>query len=177
MTPEQKAEISRRNGAKSRGPVSTEGKLHSSRNAIRYGKYTENLKYFLPPQEARETNETRQAYFSLLDTLIEVYRPVDDIGYNITREIAVATWQFRRLTAAHMVLLSRECDRLMALISAGDQKTLSGDGFPSPRLTREIDRLHARIARLERRLALHNKSLTTKSKSIHQQTLPGEMAA
>lgn len=177
MTPEQKAEISRRNGAKSRGPVTAQGKLHSSRNAIRYGLYADRLKYFVPPEEATDSNETRQAFYSLLDTLVETYRPVNDIGYNLVREIAVATWQVRRLTATQMALVSRECDRLNALIAAGDPRAFSGEGFLSPRLTREIDRMHSRIARLERRLAVLRKGLTAKPNSAHYLAARYELAA
>jgi hypothetical protein len=166
MTPEQRAEIARRNGAKSRGPVTAEGKLHSSRNGIKYGKYASTRKYFVPPPEACESNRTRQAYFSLLDSLLEVFRPVNDIGYNIVREIAVATWQYRQLTATHMILVNRECDRLAAMKSSADLEAFSGEGFLSPRLTGEIDRLHRRIAQLERRFVFNRDSITPKRKRI-----------
>ncbi len=39
MTKEERAEISRKNGAKSKGPISEKGKAKSSRNAITHGAY------------------------------------------------------------------------------------------------------------------------------------------
>ena len=43
LTAEQRAEICRRNGRRSRGPVSASGKSASSRNALKHGMRAETL--------------------------------------------------------------------------------------------------------------------------------------
>ena len=75
MTPEERAEIARKNGAKSKGPTTPEGKAKVSRNGIKTGEYAETLSNFVPPDCAILCNEERQAFFELMDALLETYQP------------------------------------------------------------------------------------------------------
>jgi hypothetical protein len=160
MTREQKAEIARRNGAKSRGPLTPAGKLHCSRNALKHGKKAAKLKYFIPPEDACANPESRQAFFHLLDAHLEHYRPFNEVSYNVVREIAVATWQMQRLTATRTRLLNRHFethtpgDQACAELASA-HRALPGDTRTTAQLATEINRLQRRIRHLERRLVFN----------------------
>ncbi|MFN0104158.1 MAG: hypothetical protein ACKV2U_18995 [Bryobacteraceae bacterium] len=175
MTPEELAEIARRNGAKSKGPVTSQGKRNSSRNAITYGRHTDKLKFFIPPHDACAANESRQAFYNLLDMHVEHYRPYNEVGYNVIREIAVATWQIQRLSAIQTGLINRELARLSGTPlpasdpvsqATGVTHVLFGETFIVPRLTREIDRLHRRVTQLERRYVFNRIRFSGDSKKV-----------
>ena len=70
-SPEERARIARENGAKSRGPVTPEGKAASSRNAIKTGEHA-NSKSVYTPHPSVLTNEDRQGFFRLVDDLIQI---------------------------------------------------------------------------------------------------------
>ena len=99
MTPEEKARISRENGAKSRGPKTQEGKDRVSRNALKHGEYSEKFKHFVPPHEACLCIEEREGYDQLIDALIAIYRPINQSSLDAVGDIAVARWQIRRFEA------------------------------------------------------------------------------
>ena len=61
-----RAEIARANGAKSRGPITPEGKARSSQNARRHGLFARHV--LLP-------NESSAEYQDLLRTHLERFRP------------------------------------------------------------------------------------------------------
>lgn len=164
LTPEQRAEIARENGAKSKGPVTAEGKLRSSRNALTHGERADRLALFAPPHYACACNEDRQAFFTLMDTLLAEYQPVNQVARSIVREIAVAMWEIRRLHGDTVNLrnlaLVEETGKPVALAPEMAEQEVEGRAVhvlfapraPLARLSRQVDHLHLRIARLERRL-------------------------
>jgi len=97
MSPEERARIARENGAKSRGPKTEEGKARSSRNAIKDGSRAEKLKHFVPPHEAVVCNEDREAYRDLVDQLVAIYKPYNQVAFQAVGDIAAARWQIDRL--------------------------------------------------------------------------------
>ncbi len=59
--PNARAEASRRNGAKSRGPKTPEGKAHSAQNALKHG--LRARKYVVLPDEDAAAFQTLEAAF------------------------------------------------------------------------------------------------------------------
>jgi hypothetical protein len=166
MTPEEKAQISRENGAKSRGPRTDAGKAKSSRNAIKHGDYADVLKHFVPPHEAVHCNEDKLQYQGFVDELVETYRPQNPPARDLVRDMAIARWQIERLNHSLTACWN------MAFIHANKQPTnvvpelrdtevnaeaiaamLSGNSMLS-KINREIARLQQVLARAERRLRL-----------------------
>lgn len=164
MTKEERAQIARENGAKSRGPATDAGKAKSSRNAIKSGEHATKLDLFVPPHSAVLCNEERQRYATLVEELLAIYRPVNNVALAVVKSIAIANWEIARLRACVTMQWN------MALIQAGQKpSTLAPELLemesmvaastvlyaPSGtvrQLNRQIDQFELRIARLERRL-------------------------
>ena len=78
MDREQKAQIDRENGAKSKGAVTLQCKEHSGRRATA-------LKLLVPPPSVCLANEDRQAFCHLFDKLTAKFRPADDTELALVR--------------------------------------------------------------------------------------------
>jgi hypothetical protein len=83
-----RAESSRINGAKSRGPTSVAGKHRSSQNALRRG--------FLAECVVLE-GENRDVFDQTLAYHIEKFQPKDDVEQDLIDEMVAAGWRMRRL--------------------------------------------------------------------------------
>jgi len=164
MTKEERATIARENGAKSKGPITEEGKAASSRNAIKTGEHATKLELFVPPHSAVLCNEERQEFARLIEGLIGIYRPVNEAAVSIVKGIAVARWEIARLracTTMHWNLalvenaqkpstIAPELLEMHAMVRASAD-LYAGNG-PVRHLNRQIDQLELRVARFERRL-------------------------
>jgi len=166
MSKEERARISRENGAKSRGPKSEEGKARSSRNAMKDGSRAEKLKHFVPPHEAVVCNEDRETYRVLVDQLVAIYKPYNQVAFQAVGDIAAARWQIDRLNLCitmhwNMALvaaankpapanLEPELREIMTMSDASAE-LLSGNSMLT-KLNREIARLQIVIGRAERRI-------------------------
>lgn len=82
-----KAEISRQNGSKSRGPVTARGKRRSSRNATRHG---------LLGQDVVLRNESTRRYNRFARSLVARLQPSDDVELSVVEEVAASFWRLRR---------------------------------------------------------------------------------
>jgi hypothetical protein len=83
-----RAEASRRNGARSRGPRTPEGKARSAQNALKHGLRAQKH-VVLPEEDAGE--------FAALETaLLEELAPVDALQIVLARRVAVAAWRLAR---------------------------------------------------------------------------------
>jgi hypothetical protein len=83
-----RAEASRRNGAKSRGPKTEEGKARSAQNALKHGLSAQ--KYLVLPEEDA-------AEFAALEAaLLEELTPVGTLQTLLARRVAVAAWRLER---------------------------------------------------------------------------------
>jgi hypothetical protein len=98
-----RAEASRRNGAKSRGPKTAEGKARAAQNALKHGLRAQKY-VVLPEEDAAE-------FAGLEAALIEELAPVGALQAVLARRIAVAAWRLAR------------ADRLAAGV---------GNGAPTP---------------------------------------------
>jgi hypothetical protein len=83
-----RAEASRRNGAKSRGPKTPEGKARSAQNALKHGLRAQ--KYIvLPEEDAAE-------FAGLEAAMIEELAPVGALQTVLARRVAIAAWRLAR---------------------------------------------------------------------------------
>jgi hypothetical protein len=83
-----RAEASRKNGAKSRGPKTAEGKARSALNAMKHGMRAE--KHVVLPQEDA-------AAFAALETaILAELAPVGALQTLLARRVAVAAWRLER---------------------------------------------------------------------------------
>ena len=83
-----RAEASRQNGAKSRGPKTPEGRARSAQNALKHGLRAE--KYLvLPEEDAAE-------FAGLEAALLEELAPVGALQAVLARRVAVAAWRLAR---------------------------------------------------------------------------------
>ena len=83
-----RAEASRRNGAKSRGPKTPEGKARSAQNALKHGMRAQ--KYVVLPDEDAVEFQALEA--ALLDELA----PEGVLQTVLARRVAVAAWRLAR---------------------------------------------------------------------------------
>src|SRR4051812_31558263 len=98
MTSEKRSRAARANGARSRGPVTPEGKKISSRNALRHGLLARTV--VLP-------NECAEVFEQLFNLLIERFSPVDDVEMSAIEEMAAAHWRLRRVIAMEHAILAK----------------------------------------------------------------------
>src|SRR5689334_20140282 len=91
MSSLRRIEASRANGAKSRGPVTAEGKLRSSQNALKHG---------LLSNDVVLATESRETFDRLLEALIARFQPADQAEMICVEHMAAAEWRIRRIWAA-----------------------------------------------------------------------------
>ena len=86
-----RAEASRANGRRSRGPTSPEGKARSRRNGCKDGLTGEGI--VLPPDAAAEVDR-REAEFA------RDFRPRDAVERELVRQMALGSWRSEVLVQA-----------------------------------------------------------------------------
>jgi hypothetical protein len=86
-TPAQIA-ASKLNGAKSKGPITPEGKRNSSKNATKHGLLAEAV--------VLET-ENKELFFAMVDELLEEHQPKTPTEEMLVKTIASATWRRDRI--------------------------------------------------------------------------------
>ena len=85
-----------KNGQKSRGPVSVEGKRKSSMNAITHGLTAKAI--LLPDEDPSEFRDMMVGFF-------ESFRPQDQFEVSLVERIACANWRLDRITRAQSARL------------------------------------------------------------------------
>jgi hypothetical protein len=94
-----RVEASRKNGARSRGPKSPEGKARSARNALKHG--LRAAKYVvLPEEDAAE-------FAGLEAAMIEELAPIGALQTVLARRVAVAAWRLARADRIEVELFAR----------------------------------------------------------------------
>jgi hypothetical protein len=116
MRSDLQIEASRANGRKSRGPVTEQGKLASSRNAFKHGLLSETVLLY------GEEEETFHA-FNL--QFIAALQPANAVEEDLVNTMAVARWRRMRIWNLEKTTLELQMDR-------------EHDKNPSPACTPEI---------------------------------------
>jgi hypothetical protein len=88
MKSESSILASRINGAKSRGPVTTAGRLKSSRNAIRHGMLSKVLLI---------EGESLENFVSLFKELLDEFQPRTGVETTLVENMAISRWRQTRL--------------------------------------------------------------------------------
>jgi hypothetical protein len=172
ISPEERARIARENGAKSRGPVTPEGKDRSRLNSLKDGRHATTIAHLVPTDNAVVLFEDRRAYARFVQELLAQYQPVNKLALSVVLDIAVTQWQIDRLRnviITHWNLaigaehakpteLDPEIRQLTAVAGAA-QHLLGGSKFLA-QANREIARLETSIIRLERRLKFIHANFT-----------------
>ena len=105
-----RAEASRRNGARSRGPKTPEGKARSAQNALKHGMRAQQH-LVLPDEDAAEFADLEAA-------LVAELAPVGALQPVLARRVAVAAWRLAR------------ADRIEAELFEERQSRTAGSGSP-----------------------------------------------
>ncbi|MFN9084749.1 MAG: hypothetical protein ACK5XD_07180 [Acidobacteriota bacterium] len=116
LTEEQKqrrAETARRNGAKSKGPVTPEGKYRSSMNAIAAGGHSDQHKEDLPHFFFLLSTDDRSSYIRSFQSMLRQFKPNSEFELSLVRRMAVALFQHDRLTTLGTEALQREIDSIV----------------------------------------------------------------
>ncbi|HYP09021.1 MAG TPA: hypothetical protein VER03_22530 [Bryobacteraceae bacterium] len=100
MRTEKQIEASRRNGARSKGPITPEGKANSAQNAVRH--------YLCAGPIILLTNEDSDEFNLLLENYTDRFQPIDPVEADIVHKLAAATWRDRRATSMETALLEVE---------------------------------------------------------------------
>ena len=99
MSSQIKSESARINGAKSKGPVTPEGRARSSRNSLRHG--LSSAVVVLP-------HEDRAQFESLRDSYMESFQPADQPQHDLIETMAAARWRLNRLVEIEAKLFEKE---------------------------------------------------------------------
>jgi hypothetical protein len=94
-----RAEASRKNGARSRGPKSPEGKARSAQNALKHGLRAQKY-VVLPEEDAAEFAELEAA-------MIAELAPVGALQTVLARRVAIAAWRLARADRIEVELFAR----------------------------------------------------------------------
>src|SRR4051794_3803837 len=104
MDAEERAQISRSNGRKSRGPKSDQGKRISSRNSYRHGRRTESLAIVMAHEDPDDVA-------ARIDDWYGFYKPRSPAARHATDRCIASTFAFDRSQLAHDSILADQVDK------------------------------------------------------------------
>jgi hypothetical protein len=96
---QSRSEAARINGAKSKGPITPEGRARSSRNSLRHGLLAEHV--LLPHEDKAHYDQVRDSY-------IESFQPADQPQLDLVETIAAARWRLNRLVGMEATIFEKE---------------------------------------------------------------------
>ncbi len=102
MSSERQRQASRTNGSKSRGPVTPEGKIASSRNAITHGMLSGTVVL---------KGESTDRFVGLLTALLEEFQPQTPFEESLIENMAVARWRQMRIWGMEKASMDHEMRR------------------------------------------------------------------
>jgi hypothetical protein len=110
-TKDEIAEIARRNGRKSKGPKTAEGKARVGKNNLKNGSRSKVYTHFVIAHSAVLCNEDRQAFYRILEDFVAELKPMSPVALGFVRAIAEDQWKINRLDALETATLTREIQR------------------------------------------------------------------
>lgn len=102
MRTERQTQASRANGAKSRGPVTTQGKSNSSRNAFQHGLRAQ----FIFPGHESDPNWT-----ALFTAYLHELEPHSELEHTQVKSMALSVWRWKHFAKLEPVILDQRCNR------------------------------------------------------------------
>src|SRR5260370_41082828 len=96
-----KSESSRRNGAKSRGPKTPEGRAKSALNSVTFGMSAKTLIL---------QNENPNRFLRMLNSYVEYLKPSNQVEIDLVSDMVVARWRLRRIWRYETAMLDIEMD-------------------------------------------------------------------
>lgn len=99
MSTNRKSESARINGAKSKGPVTPEGKAKSSMNSLSHG---------LTSSYAVVGEESQAGFQVLLQAYADRYQPSDAVETELVQTLAITRWRLRRVATLETCLFENE---------------------------------------------------------------------
>ncbi len=97
---DKQREASRRNGARSRGPQTPDGRLMSSLGPFKHGKYAK----FAAVMRAEDSDE----FIAYRDSLVRRFQPADDVEMYLVTALASCDWRLERFVFAETRALDNE---------------------------------------------------------------------
>lgn len=142
--PESRADIARRNGAKSKGPISREGKSNSAKNSLKHGLLARTV--VLP-------NESKDRFVRLLRSLQKEFQPATVVQRHLVETMTVARWRQLRTwglenSAIGYQLRQRASEPAMANEDDNTQTTLTLRDFTAQ--SRYLDHINRFENRFDR---------------------------
>jgi hypothetical protein len=153
LTKEQRAAISRANGAKSRGPKTVEGKAISSRNALKTGLLSK--KFIIPELES----EAEFSKFSL--GIRRHYKPKNNLEALVVDRVTTLLWRLRRIGLEEAIRASEENERHSFVKSpsyCGKLDDIDKLTIIEERLSRQLQQAMKELTRLQAAAAEEEKS-------------------
>lgn len=99
MPSKLKSETARRNGAKSHGPVTDEGKRTASRNAIKHGIHSTQVVL---------QHEDADLYHRLLNAYLDEWQPATPTEEDLVMDLANTRWRLQRIQQLVSATIERE---------------------------------------------------------------------
>jgi hypothetical protein len=127
-TPKQ-TEASRANGAKSKGPVTPQGKINSSRNSTRHGMFADTIVL-----EA----EDREPFLQLLVELFEEHQPRTRTEVMLVETLAAARWRQDRIWGMQKVAFDYDVASAASLATLNPLRAVLAMRNPESARTHEL---------------------------------------
>jgi hypothetical protein len=162
MTPEQlekKRETARRNGAKSRGPVTAAGKQSSRLNPLRHGRYVDRS--LMPSTYVILSVEVQEGFAQELKNNTRQFQVATETQAQIVRQLTSELWMYNRL--GHMLCALDEKNFDKAFREFPDYENYVTSAAAAENM-RESEKIYRSI---ERRRAGHLKAWQTFVRMIH----------
>ncbi len=113
MRTERQIEVSRANGAKSRGPVTPEGKRNSSRNSTRHGMLAESVVL---------EGESQERFLELLAEIDGELQPETPVEHALVQKMAVAQWRQFRLWTLEKTAIDHQIRKQAQTVGCNEHK-------------------------------------------------------
>lgn len=109
MRTQKQIQASRANGARSRGPVTPEGKQISSRNSTFHGLLAETIVL---------ASESKERFLEMLQSYIDDYHPVTATENALVEKMCVARWQQLRIQGIQKACVDQDMSQTIGMSQA-----------------------------------------------------------